>query len=62
LSGGEQPDYRQAENLIAEFEFDYLIADKGYDSSAFVESVRETGADAIVISAKLIGIFIVKDI
>jgi len=48
LSGGEQSDHRQAENLIAEFEFDYLIVDKGYDSSAFVESVRGTGADAVI--------------
>jgi hypothetical protein len=28
--------------LIADFEFDYLIADKGYDSQLFVESFRET--------------------
>ena len=48
LSGGEVSDHRQASNLIAGFEFDYLIADKGYDSSAFVESVRETGADAVI--------------
>lgn len=48
LSGGECSDHRQAENLIAGFEFDYLIADKGYDSRAFVESVTETGADAVI--------------
>ncbi len=48
MSGGECSDHRQAENLIADFEFDYLIADKGYDSSAIVEAVRETGAHAVI--------------
>jgi transposase len=48
LSSGECSDHRQAENLIADFEFDYLIADKGYDSSAFVESVRDSGAHAVI--------------
>lgn len=48
MSGGECSDHRQAENLIADFEFDYLIADKGYDSKAFVESVRRTGAKTVI--------------
>jgi len=48
LSGGETSDHRQAENLITGFEFDYLIADKGYDSQSFVESVKHSGAQAVI--------------
>jgi transposase len=48
LSGGECSDHRQADNLIAGFEFDYLIADKGYDSQSFVESVKHLGAQAVI--------------
>ncbi len=48
LSGGEVSDHRQAESLIADFEFDYLIADKGYDSRAFVEMAEQTGAKTVI--------------
>jgi transposase len=48
LSCGQTSDHRQAGNLIADFEFNYLIADKGYDSQAFVELVSQTGAEAVI--------------
>jgi transposase len=48
LTGGEVSDHRQASNLINGFVFDYLIADKGYDSEAFVESVRLAGAKTVI--------------
>jgi len=48
LSGGECSDHRQASNLIKDFVFDYLIADKGYDSEAFVKSVRRSGAKTVI--------------
>jgi transposase len=48
LSGGECSDHRQAHNLIAGFEFDYLLANKGYDSHLFVEAVERTGAKTVI--------------
>ncbi len=48
LSGGERSDHREADNLIEDLVFDYLIADKGYDSQAFVERVRKRGAKVVI--------------
>jgi transposase len=48
LTGGEVSDHRRANNLIAGFVFETLIADKGYDSEKFVETVRESGAAVVV--------------
>ena len=48
LSGGEQSDHRQADNLIENLVFDYLIADKGYDSEPFVERVRRSGRKVVI--------------
>jgi len=48
LSGGECSDHRQAENLTADFEFDYLIADRAYDSQSFVELIERTGAKVVI--------------
>ena len=48
LSGGEQSDHRQADNLIEGLVFDYLIADKGYDSEPFVERVRRRGIKVVI--------------
>jgi transposase len=48
LSGGEQSDHRQADNLIENLSFDCLIADKGYDSAPFVERVRERGIKVVI--------------
>jgi transposase len=36
LTGGERNDITQAEALIENFSAEYVIADKGYDSEAFV--------------------------
>jgi transposase len=69
LIGGECSDHRQAENLISGFVFDYLIADKGYDSYRFVKSVKLSGAKrlfrlALTIAggAAMTGIYTGKDI
>ncbi len=48
LSGGEMSDHRQADNLIENLVFDYLIADKGYDSQAFVERVKRRGSKVVI--------------
>jgi transposase len=48
LTGGEVSDHREAGNLIAEFAFDYLIADKGYDSEPFVQTIEARGSRAVI--------------
>jgi transposase len=48
LSGGEQSDHRQADNLIENLSFDCLIADKGYDSEPFVERVERRGIKVVI--------------
>ncbi len=48
LTGGEVSDHRQAGNLIADLAFGYLIADKGYDSEPFVQTVRKRGSRVVI--------------
>jgi transposase len=52
LTGGEVHDITQAPALIAGFETDQVIADKGYDSSAFIACIEVTGAQAVIPSRK----------
>ena len=48
LTGGERNDITQAEQLIENFAADYVIADKGYDSEAFVLKVKEQNSEAVI--------------
>ncbi len=48
LTGGNRHDACQAENLVNDFEFEVLIADKGYDSEQFLETVIHSGSIAVV--------------
>jgi transposase len=48
LTGGEQSDHREADNLIDGIVFDCLIADKGYDSEPFVQSLRRMGRKVVI--------------
>ena len=48
LTGGEVHDITQAPALIAGFQADQVIADKGYDSSAFVTCIQTAGAQAVI--------------
>ena len=34
--------------MIEGFQADYVIADKGYDSDAFVQAINSTGAEAVI--------------
>jgi transposase len=34
--------------LVSGFQADYVIADKGYDSNAFVTTVTDSGAQAVI--------------
>jgi transposase len=48
LTPGQAHESRQAESLIAGFEFDKLLADKGYDSDHFRALIAAAGAEAVV--------------
>jgi transposase len=48
LTGGERNDITQAESLVKDFSADYVIADKGYDSRAFVLKLKERNSEAVI--------------
>lgn len=48
LTGGERHDITQAEQLIENFAADYVIADKGYDSEAFILKLKEQNSEAVI--------------
>ena len=48
LTEGQTSEYLKADELITGFLADYIIADKGYDSDAFVLTVTSTGAQAVI--------------
>jgi transposase len=48
LTPGQASDIGQAEVLLANHEPEAVIADKGYDSNAFVEVIEERGAEAVI--------------
>ncbi len=48
LTGGERNDITQAEGLIENLSADYVIADKGYDSEAFVLKLKEQNSEAVI--------------
>lgn len=52
LTPGQASEYGQAEALIEGFAFEAVLADKGYDSDAFVEVIQRRGAEAIIPSKK----------
>jgi transposase len=48
LTGGETHDMTQALALIAGFDTQQVIADKGYDSNAIVAAIEITGAQVVI--------------
>lgn len=48
LTGGERNDITQAEALIENLFADYVLADKGYDSEAFVLKLKASGAEVVI--------------
>ena len=48
LTPGQASDIGQAETLLADHEPEVVIADKGYDSDAFVEVIEKRGAEAVI--------------
>jgi transposase len=50
LTGGERNDITQAEALTKDFAAEYVIADKGYDSEAFVLHLKGRDSQAVIAS------------
>jgi len=52
LTGGEVHDITQAPALLAGFTTEQVIADKGYDSDAFIACIAGAGAQAVIPARK----------
>jgi len=48
LTPGQQQDISQAEALLADLASDNVIADKGYDSDAFINFIESGGSVAVI--------------
>lgn len=44
LTAGQESEYGQANNLIEGFKPEFVLADKGYDSDAFVDAIESLEA------------------
>ena len=48
LSGGQKHDITQAQGLIADYDGEYVIADKGYDSQEFRQHILDRGMSPVI--------------
>lgn len=48
LSAGQIADIEQAEALIKDQPAEFIVADKGYDSDAFVQAITDQGSQALI--------------
>ncbi len=48
LTAGHASEYGQANALIENFNVDYVLADKGYDSDQFIALLQQSGAKAVI--------------
>jgi transposase len=48
LTGGERNDITQAQALVEGFRAEFVIADKGYDSGAFVLRLKGGDSEAVI--------------
>ena len=48
VTGGQRHDSTQAKALVANLEFQRVIADRAYDSEAFLEYIQKQKADAVI--------------
>ena len=48
LTQGQSSEYKQANALIAGFQADFVLADKGYDSNDFIENIQAGGSVAVI--------------
>lgn len=52
VTGANESDIAQAEDLLADHRPDVVIADKGYDKQAFVDEIESRGAEAVIPTQK----------
>jgi transposase len=52
LTGANESDIAQAEGLLADYEPEVVIADRGYDKKALVERIESRGAQAVIPTQK----------
>jgi transposase len=48
LTPGQASDIGQAEAMLVDFEFEHVLADRGYAAQYFVDQVEATGAEAVI--------------
>lgn len=48
LTGGQSNDITRGEPLVAGFHAEYILADKGYDSDALVNTIEAAGSIAVI--------------
>ncbi len=48
LTAGQRHDLTQADSLIESFQFDYMIADTGYDADWLLDLIEDAGAQAVI--------------
>jgi len=48
LTGGQRHDITQAEELIADLEFERVIADRSYDADGFIQVILEKQAQVVI--------------
>jgi len=48
LTQGQASEYEQANAMIAGFQADFVLADKGYDANELIETIQSTGAVAVI--------------
>lgn len=48
LTGGEVADITQAQSLLDGLKADAVLADKGYDADALIDSIQTSGAMAVI--------------
>ena len=48
LTQGQSSEYGQANAMIAGFQADFVVADKGYDSNDFIETIEASGAESVI--------------
>tara|TARA_Y100000588_G_C13979700_1_gene806602 strand:+ start:575 stop:910 length:336 start_codon:yes stop_codon:yes gene_type:complete len=52
LTAGQASEYGQANVLIEGYTANYVLADRGYDSDAFIEAITNTGATPVIPSRR----------
>lgn len=48
LTAGQRHDSIKATDLIIDLEFEHVIGDRGYDADAFVSTIEQQGANAVI--------------